>query len=396
MTDVKQTRLLNSRYIMLLIVNLITSVSFSMVYTTMSSYVTGLGVSVAIAGVVTGAFNISSMVIRPVSGLISDRVNRKWLLVISAIGMGVVIFGYAVVKDSTALIALRILHGIIFALNTTVNMAIIPGIVPQNQIGEAISYFGLSQSLAMAIGPAFGLWLAGLGGYPLTFIMAAVLCVAGGLFAIPFKLTEESAERVKAKGLKLSDIIVPKCLPFTMIEVTIASVAGIESSMMVLYAATQGIANIGWYFTVSAVVVCLCRLFLGKIIDRKGTFAVYPGLAMMIIGLLILWLQQGPWMFALAAVIKTVGASLAKPALQAAAVKSVTPDKRGAAVSTYYIGTDLGQGTAPMIGGKIVDLNGGNYGVLFMIFALPLALSGAAYHIINRHLQKKASLKEAV
>ena len=101
-------------------------------------------------------------------------------------------------------------------------------------------------------------------------------------------------------------------------------------------------------------------------------------------------------MFALAAVIKTVGASLAKPALQAAAVKSVTPDKRGAAVSTYYIGTDLGQGTAPMIGGKIVDLNGGNYGVLFMIFALPLALSGAAYHIINRHLQKKASLKEAV
>ena len=395
MTDTTQVRLLNSRYLMLLTINLITSVSFSMVYTTMSSYVTGLGVSVALAGVVTGAFNISSMVIRPVSGVISDRVNRKWLLVLSTVGMGVVISGYAMVQDATALTVLRVLHGLIFALNTTVNMAIIPGIVPRNQIGEAISYFGLSQSLAMAIGPAFGLWLAKLSGFSLTFWVAAGLCVAGGLFAIPFTLTDDAQSRTRAKGLKLSDIIVAQCLPFTMIEITIAAVAGIESSMMVLYAATQGIANIGWYFTLSAVTVILCRLVLGKVIDRRGTFAVYPGLALMIAGLLILWLQQGAWMFALAAVIKTVGVNLAKPALQAAAVKSVTPDKRGAAVSTYYIGTDLGQGTAPMIGGKIVDLNGGNYGMLFMLFALPLALSGAAYYAITRHASTKATAKEA-
>jgi dipeptide/tripeptide permease len=100
-------------------------------------------------------------------------------------------------------------------------------------------------------------------------------------------------------------------------------------------------------------------------------------------------------MFALAAVVKTVGVNLAKPALQAASVKAVTPDKRGAAVSTYYIGTDLGQGTAPMISGKIVDMNGGDYSMLFMLFALPLALSGAAYYWITRHVQKKASAKEA-
>lgn len=380
---------------MLLVINLITSISFSMVYTTISSYVTGLGVSVAVAGVVTGAFNIASMVIRPISGLVSDRVNRKWLLVISTTGMGLAIFGYAIAQDSATLITLRILHGIIFALSTTVNMAIIPGIVPLGQIGEAICYFGLSQSLAMSVGPAFGLWLAGISGFSLTFMVAAGLCVAGGLFAIPFKLADDDADLPRHKGLKFSDIIVPQCLPFTMIEVSIAAVAGIESSMLILYAATQGIANIGWYFTISAVTVVLCRLFMGKIIDQKGTFAVYPGLALMIVGLLILWQQQGAWMFALAAVVKTVGVNLAKPALQAAAVKAVTPDKRGAAVSTYYIGTDLGQGTAPMIGGRIVDMNGGNYSILFMLFALPLALSGAAYYWITRYMKKKASVKEA-
>ena len=129
--------LFNSRYIMLLLVNLIVSISFSMVYTTIASYVKGLGVSVAIAGIVTGAFNISSMVIRPLSGLITDRVNRKGLLVLSTVGMGVAICGYAVATDPTSLVLLRVLHGIAFALSTTVNMAIIPGIVPQHRIGEA-------------------------------------------------------------------------------------------------------------------------------------------------------------------------------------------------------------------------------------------------------------------
>ncbi len=387
--EVKKQRLLNSRYLLLLGMNLIVSVSFSMVYTTISSYVTGLGVSVAIAGVVTGAFNISSMIIRPVSGLVSDRVNRKWLLVISTIGMGFAISGYALVKDPTWLIVLRVFHGVVFALNTTVNMAIIPGIVPQNRIGEAICYYGVSQSLAMAGGPAFGLWLASIGGFSLTFGVSAGLCIAGGLIVIPFRFTDDDTERTHTKGLRISDIIVPQCLPFTMIEVTIAAVAGIESSMMVLYAATQGIANIGWYFTLSAVTVILCRLFLGKLIDQKGTNTVYPGLALMIIGLMLLWLQQGLWMIGLAAVIKTVGVNLAKPALQAAAVKSVPANKRGAAVSTYYIGTDLGQGSSPMIGGRIVDMNGGNYGVLFMIFALPLALAGAAFYWITRRLKQR-------
>ena len=389
--------LFNSRYIMLLLVNLIVSISFSMVYTTIASYVKGLGVSVAIAGIVTGAFNISSMVIRPLSGLITDRVNRKGLLVLSTVGMGVAICGYAVATDPTSLVLLRVLHGIAFALSTTVNMAIIPGIVPQHRIGEAICYFGLSQSLAMAVGPAAGLWLAGIGGFGLTFAAAAALCVVGGLAAIPFKLTDDDGTTMpKRRRLKFSDIIVPQCLPFTMIEITIASVAGIESSMMALYAATQGIANIGWYFTISAVTVCLCRLFLGKIIDKKGTFAVYPGLALMIVGMLILWLQQGAWMFSLAAVVKTIGVNLAKPALQAASVKAVTPDRRGAAVSTYYIGTDLGQGTSPMIGGRIVDGNGGDYGILFMLFAIPLAVAGMLYAWIMRRMKEKRNTKEVL
>lgn len=388
----RKESLFNSRFLALLAINLVVSISFSMVYTTISSHVKGLGASVALAGVVTGAFSISSMVIRPVTGIISDRMNRKMLLVISSAIMGFAIFGYALVQDINALIVLRVVHGIAFAISTTVNMSIIPGIVPQNRIGEAICYFGLSQSLATAIGPSIGLGLASSSGYHMTFIVSAVLCIAGGVIAIPLNMTDDAQRStVVHKGLKLSDIFIARCLPFTMIEIAIASIAGIENSMMALYAATQGIENIGWYFTICAVTVACSRLLFGKVIDKKGTALVYPGILMMIIGLVILWQQSALWMFAAAGVIKTLGASLAKPALQAASIKSVSPERRGAAVSTYYIGTDLGQGSSPMIGGKIVDLNGGNYGVIFALYTLPLIAASCIFAALSR--RKKIAVR---
>ena len=389
-TPAQKTKLFNTKFLALLAVNLMMSISFSMVYTTISSYVRGLGYTVAIAGAVAGAFNITSMIMRPLSGIVSDRFNRKKLLIVSTAAMGFSIFGYGIFEDANILIAIRVIHGIAFAISTTVNMAMIPGIVPENRIGEGICYFSLSQSLASALGPSLGLTIANASSLKVTFFVSAVIGVTAAAIAIPFPLADDLPKRDR-KGLKLTDIIVPRCLPFTMIEVTIAAVSGLESSMLALYAASVGIANIGWYFTISAVTVSISRLFMGKLIDRKGTFAMYPGIAMMIIGLILLWKQSALWMFAAAGVIKTLGASLAKPALQAASVKSVGPDRRGAAVSTYYIGTDLGQGIAPMIAGSIVDMNGGDYSMPFGLFAIPLAISSGLYFLMNLlGLQRKA------
>ena len=76
-TPAQKTKLFNTKFLALLAVNLMMSISFSMVYTTISSYVRGLGYTVAIAGAVAGAFNITSMIMRPLSGIVSDRFYRK-------------------------------------------------------------------------------------------------------------------------------------------------------------------------------------------------------------------------------------------------------------------------------------------------------------------------------
>jgi len=345
--------------------------------------------TVAVAGAVTGAFSIAAMVIRPFSGFVSDRFSRKKLLVFSTGFMALCTLGYGFTSDPSVLLLLRILHGLAFGISSTVNMAVIPGLVPENRVGEAISYFGLGQSLAVAVGPSIGLALAGSGGFVLTFSVSAMLTVVGVVLALMINFQGAGDRTLSTPhrhfSVKFRDIIATECLIYAVVDIAIASASGLENSFIALYGAAEGIENIGWYFTISAVTLLVSRLIFGKLADKKGTgFALYPGIALIIVGFVILWRQSAPWMFAAAAVIKTLGVGMVRPAIQAASVKAVSPERRGAASSTYYIGSDIGQGTSPLIAGKIVDVTGGNYGLAFAVYTFPLIAACFLYGIYTK------------
>ena len=395
-TNPRPIKLFNKKYIFFSLINLFISISFSMVSTTMSRYVHGIGMSVAIAGAITGAFSIAAMVIRPFSGFVSDRFNHKKLLVYSTLLMALCTFGYGFTENGSLLLGLRIVHGMAFGICSTVNMALIAGIVPEHRVGEAISYFGLGQSLAVAIGPSLGLALANIGGFPLNFSISALIAIGGSTLAILLDFQDDIDVATKASlarfSFKFGDVIAKECLIFAAVDVAIASTGGIENSFIALYGTSVGIENIGWYFTLSVVTLAISRLIFGKLADQKGLdFVIYPGIAMIIIGLVLLWKQSAPWMFAAAAIIKTIGVGMVRPALQAATVRAVPPERRGAAASTYYIGSDIGQGTSPVIGGKIVDMSGGNYGLMFGLYTLPLIAVCFLYGIVTGKRKKRAN-----
>lgn len=385
-------KLLNKRYIFFCLINVAVSLSFSMVSTIMSKYVHSLGMTVAIAGSITGAFSIASMVVRPVSGYINDHMGKKRLLVLSNGFMGVCTLLYGLVQDPALLLVLRVFHGAAFSISSTVNMAVIPGIVPEKRMAEAISYYGVIQSIAIAAGPSLGLALVNVSGYPVNFAIAALLAGIGVALALSLDFINETPVCPKGRHkLRLTDIIARECLILALIDIAIASVNGLENSLIALYGEKVGIGNIGWYFTISAITLMLTRLVLGRLSDRKGTaVAVYPGLALMIAGLLILWHAREPYQFALASVVKTTGVGMARPAIQAACLKAVPASRRGAASSTYYLGSDIGQGTAPAIGGKIVDVTGGDYGLTFALYALPLAASCVIYALSQARSKRKS------
>ena len=108
----------------------------------------------------------------------------------------------------------------------------------------------------------------------------------------------------------------------------------------------------------------LIRPFAGKLADQKGTaFVVYPSLAFNAVALLLIGKATAFWMILAASVSKAVGQGSGQPALQAASLKALPPEKSGVATSTFYMGGDIGQRLGPMIDGAVSD--GFGYGAMF-------------------------------
>ena len=58
-------------------------------------------------------------------------------------------------------------------------------------------------------------------------------------------------------------------------------------------------------------------------------------------------------MLLIAAALKAAGQGGGQVSLQAACMKKAGPDRSGVAASTFYIGSDVGQGIGPVIGGVV-------------------------------------------
>lgn len=380
-----EERLLNRAYLSLFLINLIVSASFYMVSTTISLYVTGFGATATVAGTIVGVLSIASMCVRPFSGILSDRFSRKKLLILSLSGISIGMAGCGLTRSIPLLIVFRVLHGFSFSIATTVIMALVAGTVPQRQMTQGLGYFAVGQTITSAFAPSLGIWLGQSYGYPATFLSAALLVgLAICLVAVILHPQPVQHGQVRRK-LAVEDFVSKEALPYALLAIVAAGATGIENGFVALYGQQLGLGNVGWYFSIGAVALFVSRLGSGKLSDRHTSLVMYSGLGLMAFAFVLLGLG-GVWnafaTFAVAAVLKALGLGAVQPTLQASSLKSVSEERRGAASSTYYLGTDIGQAFAPMLGGVIASAHG--YGNMFLLFAIPQLLGIVFYAFYHR------------
>jgi dipeptide/tripeptide permease len=80
--------------------------------------------------------------------------------------------------------------------------------------------------------------------------------------------------------------------------------------------------------------------------------------------------------------LKAVGQGGGQLSLQAECIRRVDASRVGAAVSTFYIGADIGQGLGPVFGGAISDSF--NYTVMFMICAVLILASTVIFNVYQK------------
>lgn len=151
--------------------------SFFLLMPTLPLYARALGISESRIGLLSGAFPLAAMLVRPLAGWAADRHGRKPLMLLGALVFTVSASLYAVSHSLAALVAVRALHGTGMGLYPTGGTAMAADMAPPARRGYALGLIGIAASLALAIGPLAGLWIADAWGYGWLFAASALLAL---------------------------------------------------------------------------------------------------------------------------------------------------------------------------------------------------------------------------
>lgn len=369
-------------------VNLCIFLSFQMIFPVLPLYIKSLGGNDSIIGLVMGIFTISTLIARPVSGILLDRVGKKVVLLIGLVIFSLMVFMYGVVSSILMIIVIRLIHGFGWGFSGTATATIASEIIPKSRFAEGMGYFSLSNGLAMAFGPAVGIYISSVHGMRSVFYVAAVLAALSFVlgFFIKCKRHKHSLrKRLKAELYEKSAIKAAVLMYFLIF--TLGSIV----SYLPLYAYSKGIENIGVFFSVYAVIILITRPLIGKVIDRFGLeITMIPSFLLIVAAIITLSVSSSLYEFLGVAVLYGIGFGSLQTTLQTMAVRDVPHYRLGAANATLFSGLDLGMGTGVMILGVVANYWG--YRDMYLFTLIPMTLSILFYVFYVRKRLKQSTL----
>lgn len=400
----KRESLWTSSFILLFIYSLFSNVGFFMTMPTLPRYAVGIGMSLSAAGFLTGIFSIMAIFVRPVAGILSDRGGRKTLLVIFTLLVSSAAFGYSISYHFVALFLCRILHGACFAMSSTIQIAMVTAIIPPDKMGEGMGYMSLAQILAMSFAPSLGLALADAKGYIVMFRVSGILIAFAAVCAAFLPRAErrpaESAPQAKGTGempgrrsIRLRELFAAELLLLSAISGLFSVMNGVASSYLSMLGDERGIVNISIFFTISSVAVLLIRPAAGKLQDKKGlSIVLIPSLILGSAAMFCIGVSWGILTIIIAALLKGIAQSSGQAAIQADCARRSPLSRRGVAMSTCYLGSDVGNCVGASLGGWLAGIFG--YGMMFCLIGVMVAAGLGMYGIqlaIDKNNKKRGN-----
>lgn len=372
---------------MLIAINFGSGVAGYMTVPLVAKYVMTFGADITTASAVSGILSLVAMFMCPVAGVLSDRINKKKLLIITEAAYAVCLGLHAFARSLIALLLLRAVTGIFFSLSNVLTIAYASSYIPKSRMGEGLGYFGLVVPLVQAAGPSIGLGLRDSIGYGAVFTgaalaaLAAMICVA----VLPYNAPEPSGQK---KTLKFNDIFAVRFIWLMLLTALFSSANGLISTYLDILASERSITNISIFFTVFSVVLIIFKPLTGKLLDSRGMYLVIiPAVVFAALGMFFVGIASSLWVMLIAAVCKALGQGAGTPTIQAHAVKMLDKSHSGVAVSTIQIGQSLGNSIAPVLGSFLVKPFG--YTTMFCGFGGIILVAGFLFLILQARCEKK-------
>lgn len=391
------SRIWTRDFTLAVVTNTFVSLVFYMLMSAMTLYaVEEFAASDTLAGLTSSMFIIGALAARVFAGKLLDVVGRRRMLLISLVVFVLASLAYAPTGSIGLLLAIRFVHGVAFGAGNTAVAASVQAIIPPQRRSEGTGYFGLSTTVAMAIGPLLAVTWGASGNWTAIFVFCAVASAIGFLVAFVMRLPERPVSAEERAGwwrLRFGDVIHLESLPVAMVMLFTGMAYSSILTFLAAYAVSEEMpAAASSFFLVYAATVLVARLVVGRVQDRLGDNAVMlPTMLSFVLALLVIaWAPNGATL-AFAGVLGGLGFGAMMSCAQAIVVARATPATVGVVTSTFFLMLDLGSGVGPVLLGGLVQVAGFNWMYVAMA-ALVLATVGFYWLVHGRYERAPAVL----
>lgn len=317
-----------------------------------------LGGTVEQAGLALTLFLLSSIAIRPFSGLIIQKIGKRLSFRGAELFFVLFALSYLWIDSMWSLLIVRFLHGIWFSILTTVAVPIVNDFIPESRKGEGMGYYVMSTNLGVVFGPLLALTIIQFGSFYTLFMVLSVLMALGFIFCLCVDVTDQPTLLVERanKKLNLHDIIEVKVIPVGLVALLTALAYSSVMSFITAYSEVKHLlAYTSIFFIVFACSMIIVRPLVGRMYDQRGPSSViYPSFVLFAIGLLIVSFLNNQWVLWISAIFIGMGYGTLFPCLQTIAIQSVSKERMGHAISTFFTLFDLGLAVGSVIMGMCI------------------------------------------
>jgi len=343
-------------------------------------------------GLAITVYVVGGVIIRFFAGNWVDRYGRKNMALI-----GMVVFLLATVSYFGAagiflFLILRFIHGMGYAVASTATSTIASTLVPVQRQGEGMGYFSMFMSIAMVIGPAFGLFLWKDKNADVLLLAVCVVSALAFLFTlcirVPVQQDVSLAEKPKLNRTFAAEdqrtgwrkFIEPTAVPISMAGFILAfSYSSITAFIAPFMNEIEQSDVTGYFFIVFAMMIVLFRPMIGKIFDKFSEhYLFYPGIALFASGLIMLSQANSALMILAAGTVLGIGYGALFPCFQTLSMMLSPESRRGSAVGTYLLLFDVGYGLGSYCMGIVASY--ANYRAVYLIAGLVPLLCVAVYY----------------
>ena len=319
------------------------------------------GATKDVIGLVLSGYTITALMIRPLSGYLVDSFPRKLVLMASFGAFAIFFAGYLAASTLLLFTIVRTLHGAPFGTLTTANATVAIDVLPSSRRTEGIGYYGLSNNLAMALGPTIGIMIYELtNSFEFIFWLALIVAFAGLLTDASVKLPAKEIVRNKQK-LSFDRFFLVRGWLLGLNMVAFGFSFGVLSNYLAIYGKeVMGITGgTGTYFMLCSVGLMLSRLQGSKALrEGRVTFNAGSGMVISLIGYTLFILVPNNVGYYGSALLIGLGNGHMWPAFQNMTINVAGNNQRGTANSTILISWDIGMGLGILLGGVIAELLG--------------------------------------